>query len=68
MMSTEEDYWVWLEKFKGFPEDPAFSARFRKSSVEEGKSKFRRTDAVLSARYALVKGASQQGQKKRESA
>ena len=40
MMSIEEDYWVWLEKFKGFPEDPAFSARFRKSSVEEGKGEF----------------------------
>jgi hypothetical protein len=35
MMGTEKDYWVWLEKFKGFPEDPAFSTRFRKSSAEE---------------------------------
>ena len=62
MMSIEEHYWVWLGKFKGFPEDPAFSARLRKSSVEEGKSEFRRTDAVLSAHYTLVKGANRQGQ------
>jgi hypothetical protein len=62
MMSTEEDYWIWLEKFKDFPEDPAFSTRFRKSSVEEGKGEFQRTDAVLSAQYALAKGTNRQGQ------
>jgi hypothetical protein len=55
MMGTEKDYWVWLEKFKGFPEDTAFSARFRKSSVEEEKSEFQRADAMLSAYYALAK-------------
>jgi hypothetical protein len=42
MMSIEEDYWVSLEKFKGFPGDPAFSARFRKSSVEEGKGEYQK--------------------------
>jgi hypothetical protein len=62
MMSTEEDHWVWLEKFKGFPEDSAFSTRFRKSSVEEGKGEFQRTDALLSAHYALAKGTNRQGQ------
>ena len=40
MMETEKDYLVWLEKFKGFPEDPAFSTRFRKSSAEEEKGEF----------------------------
>jgi hypothetical protein len=62
MMGTEKDYWVWLEKFKGFPEDPAFSTRFRKSSAEEGKGEFQRTDAVRSAHYALAKGTNRQGQ------
>jgi hypothetical protein len=51
-----------LEKFKGFPEDPAFSTRVRKSSVEEREGEFQRTDAVLSAHYALAKGTNRQGQ------
>ena len=62
MMGTEKDYWVWLEKFEGFPEDPAFSTRFRKSSAEEEKGEFQRTDAVRSAHYALAKGTNRQGQ------
>jgi hypothetical protein len=68
MMSIKEDHWAWLEEFKGFPEDSILSARLKKSSVEEGKGEFRRTDALLSAYYALAKGTNRQGQWKRESA
>ena len=54
MMSTEEDYWVWLESSKAFLKDPA--------SVEEGKGEIQRTGVVLSAHYALANGANRQGQ------
>jgi hypothetical protein len=53
---------------KVFLKNFTLSTRFRKSSVEEGKGEFQRTDALLSAHYALAKGANRQGQYEKESA